>query len=85
MGRQFLAEVRLVEMHGVEQHVAQRLGDPTALDLLRELEDRLAWCGIEVTAAPPLRTVLDGAHPGAESYGVPGAPARAPAAPGRLP
>jgi len=43
------------------------LGDPTAQDLLDELEQRLSWGGIEVTAAPPLRTYLDGAHPGAES------------------
>ena len=67
LGTALLSAPRLVEIHGVVQHVAQRLGDPTALDLLRELEERLAWGGIEVTAAPPLRTVLDGAHPGAES------------------
>jgi predicted kinase len=67
LGTALLSAPRLVEIHGVVQHVAQRLGDPTALDLLRELEERLAWGGIEVTAAPPLRIVLDGAHPGAES------------------
>ena len=67
LGTALLSAPRLVEIHGVVQHAAQRLGDPTALDLLSELEQRLAWGGIEVTAAPPLRTYLDGAHPGAET------------------
>lgn len=67
LGTALLSAPRLVEIHGVVQHVAQRLGDPTALDLLSELEERLAWGGIAVTAAPPLRTYLDGAHPGAET------------------
>jgi predicted kinase len=67
LGTALLSAPRLVEIHGLVQHVAQRLGDPTALNLLSELEQRLAWGGIAVTAAPPLRTVLDGAHPGVES------------------
>ena len=67
LGTALLSAPRLVEIHGVVQHVAQRLGDPTAQDLLDELEQRLSWGGIEVTATPPLRTYLDGAHPGAES------------------
>ena len=67
LGTALLSAPRLVEIHGVVQHAAQRLGDPTAQDLLSELEQRLAWGGIEVTATPPLRTYLDGAHPGAET------------------
>ena len=67
LGTALLSAPRLVEIHGVVQHAAERLGDPTAQDLLDELEQRLSWGGIEVTATPPLRTYLDGAHPGAET------------------
>ncbi len=66
LGTALLSTPRLVEIHGVVQHAAQRLGDPTALDLLSELEQRLAWGGISVEAAPALRAYLDGARPGAE-------------------
>ena len=41
LGTALLSAPRLVEIHGVVQHVAQRLGDPTAQDLLDELEQRL--------------------------------------------
>ena len=64
LGTALLSAPRLVEIHGVVQHAAQRMGDPTAQDLLAELEQRLAWGGIETAGALPLRTYLDGARPG---------------------
>lgn len=67
LGTALLSAPRLVEIHGVVQHAAKRLGDPTAQDLLRELEQRLAWGGISVEGTPPLRSYLDGVRPGAES------------------
>ena len=67
LGTALLSAPRLVEIHGVVQHTALQLGDPSALDLLRELEQRLSWGGISVEATPPLRCFLDGARPGAES------------------
>jgi len=67
LGTALLSAPRLVEIHGVVQHAAEQLGDPTAQDLLDELEQRLGWGGIEVMATPPLRSYLDGAHPGVES------------------
>ena len=66
LGTALLSAPRLVEIHGVVQHAAQRLGDPTAQDLLSELEQRLAWGGIETAGALPLRAYLDGARPGLE-------------------
>ena len=66
LGTALLSAPRLVDIHGVVQHAAQRLGDPTAQDLLAELEQRLAWGGIERSGAAPLRAYLDGARPGLE-------------------
>ena len=66
LGTALLSAPRLVDIHGVVQHAAQRLGDPTAQDLLGELEQRLAWGGIETAGAAPLRAYLDGARPGLE-------------------
>ena len=66
LGTALLSAPRLMEIHGVVQHAAQRLGDPTAQDLLGELEQRLAWGGIETAGATPLRAYLDGARPGLE-------------------
>jgi predicted kinase len=66
LGTALLSAPRLVDIHGVVQHAAQRLGDPTAQDLLSELEQRLAWGGIETAGALPLRAYLDGAQPGLE-------------------
>ena len=66
LGTALLSAPRLVEIHGVVQHAAQRLGDPTAQDLLAELEQRLVWGGIERSGAAPLRAYLDGAQPGME-------------------
>jgi hypothetical protein len=66
LGTALLSAPRLVDIHGVVQHAAIRLGDPTAQDLLSELEERLAWGGIETAGALPLRAYLDGARPGLE-------------------
>jgi len=66
LGTALLSAPRLVDIHGVVQHAAIRLGDPTAQDLLGELEQRLAWGGIETAGALPLRAYLDGARPGLE-------------------
>ncbi|MFM7360781.1 MAG: AAA family ATPase [Cyanobium sp.] len=67
LGTALLSAPRLVEIHGVVQHAARRLGDSSALDLLSELEQRLAWGGISVEGIPPLRSYLDGVRPGAEA------------------
>ena len=67
LGTALLSAPRLVEIHAVVQHAAQRLGDPTARDLLQELEQRLSWGGISVTTTPPLRAYLDGSRAGAEA------------------
>ena len=64
LGTALLSAPRLVEIHGVVQHAAQQLGDPTAIDLLDELEQRLAWGGVAVESRPPLRAYLDGVRPG---------------------
>ncbi|MEB3185453.1 MAG: ATP-binding protein [Cyanobacteriota bacterium] len=67
LGTALLSAPRLVEIHAVVQHAAQRLGDPTARDLLQELEQRLAWGGIAMASTPPLRAYHDGSTPGAEA------------------
>lgn len=67
LGTALLSAPRLVEIHGVVQHAAQQLGDPTAIDLLDELEQRLAWGGVAVEGRPPLRAYLDGVRPGSEA------------------
>jgi hypothetical protein len=64
LGTAVLSAPRLVEIHGVVQHAAQQLGDPTAIDLLDELEQRLAGGGVAVEGLPPLRAYLDGVRPG---------------------
>ena len=67
LGTALLSAPRLVEIHGVVQHAAQQLGDPTAIDLLDELEQRLAWGGVAMEGRPPLRAYLDGVRPGSEA------------------
>ena len=67
LGTALLSAPRLVEIHGVVQQMAQRLGDPSALDLLHELEERLAWGGIDTKATPPLRSTLGGIKTGVET------------------
>ncbi len=55
IGTALLSAHRLREIHGVIAQAAGRLADPTAQDLLQELEQRLQWGGIAVDRAPPLR------------------------------
>jgi predicted kinase len=55
IGTALLSAHRLREIHGVVSQAAGRLADPTAQDLLRELEQRLAWGGIAVDGTTPVR------------------------------
>jgi predicted kinase len=55
IGTALLSAHRLREIHGVVSQAAGRLADPTAQDLLRELEQRLAWGGITVDGTAPVR------------------------------
>ncbi len=55
IGTALLSAHRLREIHGVVSQAAGRLDDPTAQDLLRELEQRLAWAGIAVEGTSPVR------------------------------
>jgi predicted kinase len=55
LGTALLSAHRLREIHGVVSQAAGRLADPSAQDLLAELEQRLAWGGIEVDDSPPVR------------------------------
>jgi len=55
IGTALLSAHRLREVYGVVSQAAGRLDDPTAQDLLRELEQRLAWGGITVDGSTPVR------------------------------
>jgi predicted kinase len=55
IGTALLSAHRLREIHGVVSQAAGRLADPTAQDLLNELEQRLRWAGIALESAPPVR------------------------------
>ena len=55
IGTALLSAHRLREIHGVVNQAAGRLADPTAQDLLTELEQRLHWGGIEVAGTAPVR------------------------------
>jgi len=55
LGTALLSAHRLREIHGVVSQAAGRLADPSAQDLLAELEQRLQWAGIAVDTAPPVR------------------------------
>lgn len=55
LGTALLSAERLREIHGVVSQAAGRLADPTAQDLLCELEQRLDWAGIAVRGTPPVR------------------------------
>ncbi len=55
LGTALLSTHRLREIHGVVSQAAGRLADPTAQDLLVELEQRLSWGGIAVDTATPVR------------------------------
>ena len=56
LGTALLSAPRLREIHGVVSQAAARLGDPSAQDLLTELEQRLRWGGISPDASAPVRT-----------------------------
>ncbi|MEB3354192.1 MAG: ATP-binding protein, partial [Cyanobacteriota bacterium] len=55
LGTALLSAPRLREVHGVVREAVARLADPTAQDLLEELEQRLQWGGIAIDATPPVR------------------------------
>ena len=47
IGTALLSRHRWQEVHGVIEQAAGRLSDPTAQDLLTEVEQRLAWGGLD--------------------------------------
>ena len=55
IGTALLSAHRLREIHGVVSQAAGRLADPTAQDLLAELEQRLQWGGLALDTATPVR------------------------------
>jgi predicted kinase len=55
LGTALLSANRLREIHGVVSQAAGRLADPTAQDLLAELEQRLHWGGIDSETSSPVR------------------------------
>ena len=56
LGTAVLPAARLREVHQVVRQAANRLGDPTAQDLLAELEERLRWGGLLRDDELPVRT-----------------------------
>ena len=56
LGTAVLPASRLREVHQVVSQAAARLGDPTAQDLLAELEERLRWGGVLRDDELPVRT-----------------------------
>ena len=55
IGTALLSANRLREIHGLVSQAAGRLADPSAQDLLAELEQRLQWGGIAIDQATPVR------------------------------
>ena len=55
IGTALLSAHRLREIHGVVSQAAGRLADPTAQDLLAELEQRLHWGGVAIAGTAPVR------------------------------
>jgi predicted kinase len=55
IGTALLSAHRLREIHGVVAQAAGRLADPSAQDLLQELEQRLQWGGIATDGNAPVR------------------------------
>jgi hypothetical protein len=55
LGTALLSAHRLREIHGVVSQAAGRLADPSAQDLLQELEQRLHWGGIDPGGQAPVR------------------------------
>ena len=56
LGTALLSPPRLVELHNVVRQTAGRLADPSAQDLLVEIEERLTWAGINSAELPPVRS-----------------------------
>jgi predicted kinase len=56
LGAAVLSPARLREVHNVVRQAAGRLADPSAQDLLAELDERLGWAGISADALPPVRS-----------------------------
>jgi predicted kinase len=56
LGTAVLSPARLREVHNVVQQAAGRLADPSAQDLLVELDERLGWAGISADGLPPVRS-----------------------------
>ena len=56
LGAAVLSPARLREVHNVVRQAAGRLADPSAQDLLAELDERLGWAGISAAALPPVRS-----------------------------
>ena len=55
LGAAVLSAPRLREIHNVVAQSARRLGDPTAQDLLAELDERLRWGGVLADDDVPVR------------------------------
>lgn len=55
LGAAVLSAARLREVHNVVAQSAKRLGDPTAQDLLAELDERLRWGGVLADDDIPVR------------------------------
>jgi len=56
LGTAVLSVPRLRELHNVVRQAAGRLADPSAQDLLAELDERLGWAGISADGLPPVRS-----------------------------
>jgi predicted kinase len=56
LGTAVLSRPRLRELHQVVRQAAGRLADPSAQDLLAELDERLGWAGISADGLPPVRS-----------------------------
>ncbi len=56
LGTAVLSPPRLRELHNVVRQAAGRLADPSAQDLLTELDERLGWAGISASDLPPVRS-----------------------------
>jgi predicted kinase len=56
LGTAVLPAARLQELHNVLCQSAGRLADPSAQNLLVELDERLGWAGISADGIPPVRS-----------------------------
>jgi len=56
LGTAVLSPPRLRELHNVVRQTAGRLADPSAQDLLAELDERLGWAGISANGVAPVRS-----------------------------